>query len=503
MVETEGEAEGEAEPTEPAELTELRARLHAAAPVFGPRLAALAFARGLAVTAADGSTRPIPITAAPMVLEDTELQRRAGLAAQLSSAGLKAARVALSLPAWRASVLDALSPLERRLAEERGAELAELATTRVDFFGDRKLAALELNATIPAMQGYSDIARETFLDVVGRHAGVADATLARWQGAHRSNALALHRALLAGYQRVRPGRRPASIALLCRRHDAQLTELLHLRDRFRALGTAADVVHPEVLDDRDDAVCFGGQRYDLVYRHLFVRRLEEPGLPNAAALARLFAEENGRRAVLLNPPASPVEVKAVFALLSEAQGDAEVARRLALTDDERDAVDAALPWTRRLAGDALLAQVAAEPDRFVLKRSWDYGGRAVFIGRERDAPSFAARARAAWPDQPPRTWAELCQRAALDVRGGGFVVQERVELHAQDHVLCHGGGVEPARLFVDFSAYASVGLDAEPRWGGVCRGSTSSIVNIVGGGGVLPLLDAAVARELLQALATA
>lgn len=483
------------------ERAELRTLLHAAAPAFGPRLAAEACARGLAVTATDGSTRPIPITAAPVILDDDELQRRAELAALLSSAGVKAARVALRLPEWRSSVLDALSPLERRLTEEGGTELAELATTRVDFFGDGPLAALELNATIPAMQGYSDIARETFVDVVGRLAGVDDATRARWQGAHRSNAAALHRALLAGYERVRPGHRPARIALLCRRHDAQLTELVHLRDRFRTLGTAADVVHPEMLEDRDDAVCFAGQRYDLVYRHLFVRRLEEPGMPNAAALVRLFSEENGRRAVLLNPPASPVEVKAVFALLSEAQGADALSQSLALSDAERDAVAQAVPWTRRLVGDALVAKVAAEPDRHVLKRSWDYGGRAVFIGRERDTPAFESRARAAWPEAPPRTWAELCARAALDERGGGFVVQERVELHAQEHRLCHASGVEPAQLFVDFSAYASVGLDAEPRWGGVCRGSTSSVVNIVGGGGVLPLLDAAVARELGQVLA--
>lgn len=484
-----------------AESSPLRALLHAAAPSLGPALATEAFARGLAVTSPDGSARPIPITAAPVVLDDAELHRRAALAGHLSSAGVKAARLALALPAWRTAVLGALSPLERRLAEQGGEALAHLVTTRVDFFGDAVLSALELNATIPAMQGYSDIAREAFLDVVGRHAGVADDTLARWQSAHRSNAAALHRALLAGYEGVRPGQRPARIALLCRRHDAQLTELLYLRNRFRALGTAADVVHPEMLEDADDAVGFAGQRYDLIYRHLFVRRLEEPGLPHAAALARLFAEENGRRAVLLNPPASPVEVKAVFALLSQASDDPELARALALSDGERDAVARAVPWTRRLEGDELVARVAAEPDRMVLKRSWDYGGRAVFIGRERDTDGFAARAAAAWPHDPPRTWAALCARAAVDARGGGFVVQERVELHSQEHVLCHRGGVERADLFVDFSAYASVGLAADVRWGGVCRGSTSSIVNIVGGGGVLPLVDAAVARELAQALA--
>ncbi len=41
-------------------------------------------------------------------------------------------------------------------------------------------------------------------------------------------------------------------------------------------------------------------------------------------------------------------------------------------------------------------------------------------------------------------------------------------------------------MFVDYSAFASVGLEPEPAWGGVVRASASRIVNIQGGGGVLP-----------------
>jgi hypothetical protein len=44
-----------------------------------------------------------------------------------------------------------------------------------------------------------------------------------------------------------------------------------------------------------------------------------------------------------------------------------------------------------------------------------------------------------------------------------------------------------------------VGLAKQPAWGGVCRGSTSEIVNIVGGGGVLPLITTEVAQKLLMA----
>ena len=67
------------------------------------------------------------------------------------------------------------------------------------------------------------------------------------------------------------------------------------------------------------------------------------------------------------------------------------------------------------------------------------------------------------------------------------------------HLLCAGEAQTWAELYVDFSAYASVGLGEQPSWGGVCRGSPSHIVNIVGGGGVLPLLTQAVASSLLTA----
>jgi len=142
--------------------------------------------------------------------------------------------------------------------------------------------------------------------------------------------------------------------------------------------------------------------------------------------------------------------------------------------------------------------VASEPKRFVLKRAWDYGGRAVYLGRSVGTPAYVERAQAAYGTVPG--WAELCERAATDSAGGGFVVQEVVETTPEEHLLCEPNGtVLPASFFVDYSAYASVGLARQPAWGGVCRGSLSEIVNIVGGGGVLPLITTEVAGKLLMA----
>lgn len=464
---------------------------------FGQTLADTAYARGLAVTNKDdGSTKPIPITATPVIIDAEELARRQQLAQRISSATLKMSRAVLASEGRKELVIHGLSPLERSLAEATFENLSTLVTTRVDFFVGDKVNALEVNATIPAMQGYSDIAANTFIETVGRHYGAPDHLLAKWMGNNGSNALALYRALLSGYAKVRPGKSPERLAMLVRRNDAQLTEQQYLLERFREWGAEADIVYPDELSGTD-AVEAHGKKYDLVYRHLFVRRLEEPDMKGADYVKALLAEPNGTRAVVLNPPASQVEVKAVFALLSQALQDSRLQREARLTEPELEAIQEAVPWTRPFRGDELLKKAQENPDQYVLKRSWDYGGRAVFVGKTRGEPGFAERTKAAYGEA--LGWEALCARAIADEAGGGFVVQEIVNITPEEHVLCSGPAQIPTQLFVDFSAYASVGLDSQPKWGGVCRGSISHIVNIVGGGGVIPLLTSDVAKSLLQA----
>ncbi|WP_426751269.1 hypothetical protein [Myxococcus sp. Y35] len=472
---------------------------------IAPDLARLAYQRGLAVTRPDGTTRPIPITATPVVLDAAEIRRRAELSARLSSATAKVARALLQGSAAE-ELLGALSPLERTLAERTWSQATRLATTRVDYFvAGGKPWALEVNATIPAMQGYSDIAARTFIEVVGRYFRYPEKSLHALLSLNGSNALALYRALLDGYAAERNGQMPDTVALLCRRNDAQITELRWLCERFREFGADADLVHPDEVSG-DDAFVAHGKKYDLVYRHLFVRRLEESPSP---WVEDFLSTVPGKKAVFLNPPASQVEVKLTFARLSQALVEPALAEAAGLAPEELEAVRASVPWTRLFRpGPAqgpdgervedLVALVAASPERFVLKRAWDYGGRAVFLGRSAGTVPYTERVTSAYG--APLTWAELCARTAADMAGGGFVVQEVVDSPPEEHLLCEPNGtVLPTSFFVDYSAYASVGLARQPAWGGVCRGSMSEIVNIVGGGGVLPLITSEVASKLLMA----
>jgi len=75
-----------------------------------------------------------------------------------------------------------------------------------------------------------------------------------------------------------------------------------------------------------------------------------------------------------------------------------------------------------------------------------------------------------------------------------------VDVQRERHLLATPGGPVVAEVFVDYSSFASVGLEPEPAWGGVVRASGSRIVNIQGGGGVLPLLTESVWAKLASAL---
>jgi hypothetical protein len=354
------------------------------------------------------------------------------------------------------------------------------------------------------MQAYSDIAANSLIEIIGVRARLSASRIEDLCTRNGSNALALYQALLEAFSAERPGR-PQRIALLCRRNDAQITELYYLERQFRRFGTEAEVVFPDQLSGADQ-VRAGGRIYDLVYRHLFVRRLQEI---NSPYLMELFSEVPGRRAVLVNPPAAQVEVKTTFALLSQASFEPGVAREAGLSEEELAAAREAVPWTRPFKrgpttdGEGrpiaeIVAWVIAHPERFVLKRAWEYGGKAVFVGLTAAEESFRERARAAYGAD--LSWSALCERAAEDRVGGGFVVQELIPSRAESHLLCAEHSVSPVELHVDFSAYASVNLAPPPSWGGVCRGSISPIVNIVGGGGVLPLITRDVADALLQGL---
>lgn len=463
-------------------------------PSWGTALARHAAASGLAVTRADGSQRAIPIGAYPVVVDDAEITRRSALAAMLVRATARAAHWRMA-GSDRDSVLAELGPAERRLVRATWDCPVDLAVARVDFMGAPELpdlAALEVNATIPAMQAYSDIAAEAWLATLAP-AGTDVKALAAANG---SNTHALLDALVALYAAHRADTLE-TLGILCRRGDAQITELHYLQARFRATGLQAHIVHPDELSFRRGFLVFQGHPLQLVYRHLFLSRLDATPAPDIEAA---LVGTDGRGTLVLNRPAPHLEMKSTLAVLSRSASEPDLSAAIGLTDAEQGAIRATIPWTRILSADREqsgldatdIEQIRSRPDDFVLKRSWSYGGNDVFVGRARETEAFRTRLQSRYPGA--KGWPDLVDQALREGQGARFVVQRAIPRSTSRQWLCTPEEVHPAEVVTDYAAYASIG--SSPAWTGVCRAATSDVVNIVGGGAVVPLIRRSVIDRL-------
>lgn len=433
------------------------------------------FASGLAVYRADEDRfTPIAPSLSPEPISDdalTELARRARL---LLSATVKAVRYTLGQPRLAERLYHGFTPLEKECLADP-TRLERIATARGDFFwrGD-SAQALELNATIPAMQGYSDLAAHAWLRHVGREIGLDPTRIEALVRASGSNTADLLASIVAHHRKAGGRGDHPSILIVSRRGDSQLGELRHYERAFAAAGhRALHVWVDEVALDADGRLSARGERFDVLYRHIFARRVE-PG----SVMDRLLRDPGPN--LVLNPVVSPLEVKGVLALLSDPPAAID------FSDDERDMIARSVPWTRLLdPGPATLpdgsqtadlpAWVAENRRSLVIKRSWDYGGKGVHLGPDTD--DWAARVAAGARDE------------------NAWVVQELIPPVPVRHLLVVNGEAAWRDVFVDISAYANLGVDPRPR-GGVCRASGSKIVNIALGGGVAPLIQSSILEKL-------
>jgi hypothetical protein len=481
-------------------------RLSSAARAF----AAAAAAEGLYVhRAADGVDVPIPAVLSPVVLSSALLLEMSRGARQIATAlvGLTGRVLAGYGGPVRERIFGGFGSLERACLE-RGWQWAErLATARADYFldADGRPRLLELNATIPAMQGYSDIVAGQAVRALAElsprppAAGVVDDLCTRAAG----NTTALLRALLRLGGRDGEGQTSA-VAILSRRGDSQIGELKRHERRWTAAGHhAVHVWADEVsLGASGEALC-RGERFDILYRHVFARRVDP-----ASDLAKILLDPG--RHHLFNPVCSHLEAKGMLALLSEAAADEHQASVAGLDTATIDAVRRLVPWTRPLLPgaavlpdgshtDDLVAWVRAHRDVLVLKKSWDYGGHGVFLGRDLGPDGSSVERAGHLLGRADAHWDELVDHALVDA--DLWIVQGLVEARPRRLLLARADAEPEWRdLYVDVSAYASLGTGIDDYAGGAVRAAPGRIVNIQGGGGVAPLLTEDVAAPLADLL---
>ena len=436
---------------------------------IGREAAARAWDDGLTVLRPDGSVVPIPLVAEPAAYARETLSALAAEAQLILSGSVKLARALLERgdERDRAALLDPFEGLEAEaMASLFTAAPCPAVVARVDFLppdDGGPPRALELNATIPAMPAYADLAAHGWLRAAGARRGLAPREAEDLVARCGSNMEKLREALLA-YYRSRGGTRARpSIAIVARPGDAQLGELRRLARHFVQMGHAVANLTPDECEPED---------WDVLYRHVWAHRT-----PPQSPFARALREPG--RFVLANPVNGMLEAKALFARLSEAGDDDALAVIAGLGAGEREAARR-LPWTRRLDG-TLVERVVAERERFVLKRSWDYGGKSVHLGAETAAAD----------------WRRVVEASAGDPQGGGFVVQERIHAVRAAATRIAPEGVSRTDMYRDVSTYC--GLADRPLDGSVVRAAASPVVNILGGGGLAPVIP----EDVLQLLGAA
>ncbi len=465
------------------------------------RFQKLARKGGAYVLLPDGLELAIPPMLTPVVVEEayrTALHRDARL---LVSAVARIARALIEGPrdARRALVFAPLSDFERDTMERTYQHAEHLATARVDFLvgTDGQARALEINATIPAMQGYADAVAAAYLRALGEVRRATPEAIAAAIDANGRNSDDLLRSLLANH--VRAGGRsdgPLRVAIVSRTGDSQGGELDHYVRRWTELGHLPMRVTPQDITLRAGRATVAGETPDLFYRHVFLRRVDP-----TSDFAKMVLTSPTHH--LWNPPASQLELKGVLAVASDLASTNDAV----ITEEERAAIGRRIPWTRLVTNGTtsgidgarlpdLLGFIRDHAAHLVLKRSWDYGGRGVFLGAELHEESSQHRLQELLgPRDRPYVWADLLAHATQPAES--WVVQHLVDVKPRAMLTIEDAGPREKLLYADLSAFVSLGNDAVVS-GGAVRTSGGRIVNIQGGGGLAPLLRAEALQLLLD-----
>ncbi|MGZ3407919.1 MAG: hypothetical protein ACXVAN_15820, partial [Polyangia bacterium] len=263
---------------------------------------------GAFVVMSDARQVPIPPILTPMAIDRAHLHDVSTQAHLITRALTKLTVDLMEDPArapLKQRLFGAFTALEAEALGSTWRKSEQLATVRVDFLVDTngRARALEVNSTIPAMQGYSDAIAAAFVRAVVAARALPDSVADGLIDANGRNSDDLLASLLSHHERL-GGRSGGgqSIAIVARSGDAQYGELRHYVRRWEALGHRVFIATPEVVRIVDGRAVVDDVIPDLIYRHIFARRLDPAG-----DFARMCLEPE--RFHVFNPISSHLEVK--------------------------------------------------------------------------------------------------------------------------------------------------------------------------------------------------
>jgi hypothetical protein len=347
---------------------------------------------------------------------------------------------------------------ERELARIDPGYARSSPTSRLDsFVTPGAYQFVELNAESPAGIAYAEVLTDIFLEleIVKRfqrrwrltrfHA--RDRMLATLDGCYRE----------AGGKAAKP-----TIAIVDYDEVPTRTEHHLFRDYFESRGYPSLVCDPRRLTYEEGRLRHDGRAIDIVYKRLLVNEF----LEKKDELQALLQAARERAVTMVNPfRCKPIHKKAIFAVLTD-----DALQRL-FTADERAAIAAHVPWTRRVregrslrdgAEIDLVPWARAHRDVLVLKPNDEYGGKGVHIGWEMSEAEWDA--------------------ALSDALRSSYVVQGKVDLERETFPEIGPDGLRFRDLVVDLDPFV---FDGQVE-GFLTRLSGTSLANVTSGGGQVP-----------------
>lgn len=331
-------------------------------------------------------------------------------------------------------------------------------TSRLDAFfvpDTGELRFIEYNAETPAGTAYNDVLSEVMYNMPVMRRFLRHYAI--WSIPARHGVL---NALLDAHLEWAGRRVAPRLAILDWREVPTYSEFVLYEEYFKSQGVDCVIADPREVEYKDGRLMAGDFHITLIYKRMLVSELIE-GCGMDSPIVRAVKD---RAVCMVNPFRSKILYKkASLAVLSDERNVSMFAR------DEIEAIEAHIPWTRRVEDRQTLFQgqvidllpyINDHREQFVLKANDDYGGKGVYLG---------------WQTSPEK-WAEEIERALNET----FVVQQRVPLYTEAFPVFANDKVGMLDLLLDTNPFV---FNTDYVDGVLTRLSAEDLLNVTAGAG--------------------
>lgn len=331
-------------------------------------------------------------------------------------------------------------------------------TSRLDAFwghGPDGLKFTEFNAETPAGGAYNDALSRVFMALPAMHA---------FNRSHFATPLpaapSIIHALLNAFHAWRGVREKPSIVILDWAEVPTRSEFELFEKEFAALGIDAFIGDPREAEFSDGRFTVGGRFANLIYKRVLIDELvTREGLESPVVRA-----VRAGAVCMVNPfRCKMLHKKASLAVVSDER------QAGLLSGDEREAVQAHVPWTRLVEERTtehdgrtvdLVEFTSANREGLVLKPNDEYGGKGIVLGWTVD----------------DATWQSAIRTALSEP----YIVQERVEVPSEGWPAMVGGALHIGERMLDTAPFLA---DGTIMTGCLTRIATDPLLNVTAGGG--------------------